>query len=309
MRFNPPPNWPPPPPDWVPDGNWAPDPSWPPPPPGWQLWVDDSAPLYPPQAPWGYPPQWPPQRPPRSALRKTMWIALAVTAAVIVAVAAVFAVGAGGKSTSASRKADITHLTRDLLVDKSAFPDYTDARRSSGVGSNAGKASALADLSIEPQECADLYGYTKSATQTAYAAVSKVDRSGPRSLEVNLAITPDRLNLKEYLKNCQSFTASLKLAGRTVTFKAGLEPLDVSGVPPWAIATVMKSSGKPFRGIPLTISLTTATISGYYRGVLVVAGYNQLGHRGKKSASIDADDANDLVRLFNAQVQKLEAAP
>src|SRR5579863_10003128 len=36
MRFNPPPNWPPPP------AGWQPDPSWPPEPPGWQLWVDDT---------------------------------------------------------------------------------------------------------------------------------------------------------------------------------------------------------------------------------------------------------------------------
>jgi Domain of unknown function (DUF4190)/Septum formation len=44
LRFNPPPNWPPPPPGFVPPPRWQPDPSWPPPPPGWQVWVDDSLP-------------------------------------------------------------------------------------------------------------------------------------------------------------------------------------------------------------------------------------------------------------------------
>src|SRR5215472_2164435 len=45
LRFNPPPNWPPPPPGFVPPPRWQPDPAWPPPPPGWQLWVpDDSVP-------------------------------------------------------------------------------------------------------------------------------------------------------------------------------------------------------------------------------------------------------------------------
>lgn len=39
LRFNPPPGWPTPPPDWVPDENWKPDPSWPQVPPGWQLWT------------------------------------------------------------------------------------------------------------------------------------------------------------------------------------------------------------------------------------------------------------------------------
>lgn len=41
MRFNPPPNWPPPPDGWIPSPDWTPDPSWPPPPSGWQLWIDD----------------------------------------------------------------------------------------------------------------------------------------------------------------------------------------------------------------------------------------------------------------------------
>jgi Domain of unknown function (DUF4190)/Septum formation len=41
LRFNPPPNWPPPPPGFVPPPRWQPDPAWPAPPPGWQLWVPD----------------------------------------------------------------------------------------------------------------------------------------------------------------------------------------------------------------------------------------------------------------------------
>ena len=41
VRFNPPPNWPPPPAGWTPPANWQPDPGWPPAPAGWTLWVDD----------------------------------------------------------------------------------------------------------------------------------------------------------------------------------------------------------------------------------------------------------------------------
>lgn len=44
LRFNPPPNWPPPPAGFEPGPVWRPDPSWPPAPPGWQLWVDDGEP-------------------------------------------------------------------------------------------------------------------------------------------------------------------------------------------------------------------------------------------------------------------------
>jgi len=42
VRFNPPPNWPPPPAGWAPPANWQPDPGWPPAPAGWTLWVDDN---------------------------------------------------------------------------------------------------------------------------------------------------------------------------------------------------------------------------------------------------------------------------
>lgn len=302
MRFNPPPNWPPPPPGWAPDGNWSPDPSWPPPPPGWPLWIDDFGQPYPMQPPTAS----------RAGLRKTLWIALAAGTAAVIAVVAVFAAGVGGVATDAagnhSAKADITELTRDLLVDKSAFPDVGDAKRSSGVGSPS-KTSGSPDLSIDPQECAEFYGDSKSTTQTAYATMSTLDRTGPHSLEVRLSLSPQRLELADYLTRCRSFTASLKLGGRAVTFEASLAPLQVSGVPPWALATVMKSSGKPFRGIPLTISLTSGTISGYYRGVLVVARSTQFNPRGQAGDPLDSEATNDLVRLFNAEVDKLEAAP
>jgi hypothetical protein len=314
MRFNPPPNWPPPPPGWVPDSNWTPDPSWPPAPPGWQFWVDDSAPHYPYQVPPGYPPHWPPPAPSRSASRKALWIALVAVAVVIVVVGAVFAFGHAGGPTSAaggetSKKPDITQLTRDLLVDKSAFPESGRGKRSSGLGGNDGKASGMSNLSVDPQECADFYGYSKSATQTAFATVSTLDSSGPHSLEVHLAITPDRKNLKEDLKKCQSFTVSLELARRTVTFDAKLEPLEAPGAPPWAVAAVMNSSSSPFPGLPISMSVTSGTISGYYRGVLVVAAYNKFNRRSKDNASIDSDDVNDLVKLFDAQIETLENAP
>ncbi|WP_456845465.1 LppU/SCO3897 family protein [Cellulomonas sp. P5_C6] len=45
MKFNPPPNWPPPPEGFTPEPGWTPDPMLPAPPPGWQLWVEDSVPL------------------------------------------------------------------------------------------------------------------------------------------------------------------------------------------------------------------------------------------------------------------------
>jgi hypothetical protein len=81
LRFNPPPNWPPPPPGFVPPPRWQPDPDWPPPPPGWRLWVPDDTvaerparPRVPPRPPefagqagpgaGGTGPAWPGREPP-----------------------------------------------------------------------------------------------------------------------------------------------------------------------------------------------------------------------------------------------------
>jgi hypothetical protein len=44
QTYKPPPNWPKPPPDWVPEPGWQPDPSWGPAPYGWKLWEDDDPP-------------------------------------------------------------------------------------------------------------------------------------------------------------------------------------------------------------------------------------------------------------------------
>ena len=70
MRFNPPPNWPPPQEGWVPSPGWTPDSSWPPPPPGWQLWIDDEA----------------SGRPPGGRTPRKVVIGLCVAAAVIVGI-------------------------------------------------------------------------------------------------------------------------------------------------------------------------------------------------------------------------------
>jgi hypothetical protein len=257
------------------------------------LWVDDSA-------------------PPSPQPRKALWTALVLVAVAILVVGSVFAVSAvrratGAGETKVSAKPDITQLTRDLLVDKSAFPEFDGGKRSSGLGT--GKGSGMSNLSIDPQECADLYGYSKSATQAAYATVSKLGRGGLRSMEVHLAITPDQPNLKDDLEKCRSFTVSSEIAGRTMTVETQLDPLEAPGAPPWAVATEMKSSSSPLAGIPISLSVTTDSISGYYRGVLVVTGYHQFNRRTEDSDTVGSDAVNDLVKLFNAQVEKLEAAP
>jgi hypothetical protein len=236
-----------------------------------------------------------------------------LAAAVIAALVGVVAVlGLAARTTQAgdqkpSRKPDITVLTRDLLVDKSAFPQFPGGKWSSTVTGAGGKRSPESKLTTSPPECADLYGDPKAATQSAAVTVSNVRSGGPRSMGVHLTITPEQRNVKDYLDKCQSFTQSFEVSGRTVNVDVQLDPLDVDDVPPWAVATVMTSSGPT--DVPISLSSAAATISGYYRGVFVVAGTDQIKLRSKETASIDAGTADDLVKLFNAQVEKLEAAP
>lgn len=300
MRFNPPPNWPPPPPGFAPDGNWAPDPSWPPPPPGWQLWVDDSGAQPPPGHP--VPSQWP-QQPPRS--RKVLWVALATAAVVAVAVAAFFVIV--DRSEKGSRKPDITALTPDLLVDRSVFPEITGGKWRSGVDKGTGGEPSMSNLTIEPPECGDFFGDSARAEQTAVATLSELRAGRLRSIGVHLFITRERLSVQDYLKNCRSFTQSFRIPGRAVTTDVQLEPFHAEGVPPWAAAATMTSSSSATLRVP--VGVTATMIFGYRRGVLVIASNNEVNLRPKDNTTADTGVTGDLVKLFNAQVEKLEAVP
>ncbi|BBX24425.1 hypothetical protein MTER_38360 [Mycolicibacter terrae] len=311
MRFNPPPNWPPAPPGWAPDADWAPDPTWPPPPPGWQLWVDDfgqgaAAPVpYPP-----YGPPWPMPAPDHGhRQRKVLWLSLAAAAAAVVVVVGLV-LGFGGRLTAEekpSRKPDITELTSEMLVDRASFPDSSGGKWISGVNSAGDSPSEMPNLTVDPPECADFYSSPQSASQTATATLAQLQPGGLHSMRVRLALTPDRPNLKAVLDKCQSFKQTFESGGRSVTTDIQLSPLDAEGVPPWAVATVITSSSKA--AIRLPIAITASTISGYYRGVLVVATSNEIGLRTEQDEADDAANAEALVKLFNTQIEKLEAAP
>lgn len=303
MRFNPPPNWPPPPPGWAPDANWAPDPTWPPPPPGWQLWVDDGLGT----PPGAYPPAGVPWPVPESKARSrtVLWLSLAAAAVVVVVVAGLLSVG--GRLTAEdkpSRKPDITELTSGMLVERASFPDPTGGKWISGVNSAGDAPSEMPNLTVDPPECADFYSSPDSATQTATATLAKLQPGGLHSMRVRLALTPDHPDLKRFVEKCQTFTQTFESGGRSVTTDIQMETLDVDGVPPWAVATVISSASKTQLRLP--ISITAATISGYYRGVLVIATSNDIGLR-RDNDSEDTTHAEDLVQLFNTQIEKLEA--
>ena len=308
MRFNPPPNWPPAPPGWAPDANWAPDPTWPPPPPGWQLWVDDTGHG---AVPGGYPQYgapWPAPVPAPPSSRKVLWLSLGAAAVAIALVVGVVLSFGGGLSAEEkpSGKPDITDLTSEMLLERASFPDPSGGKWISGVNSAGDTPSDMPNLTVDPPECADFYSSPSSATQTATATLAKLQPGGLHTMRVRLALTPDHPNLKRYVEKCQTFTQTFEQGGRSVSTDIQLDPLEADGVPPWAVATVITSAGKAAGRLP--ISITASTISGYYRGVLVVATSNEIGLRMENDGSDDAAHAADLVKLFNTQIEKLEAA-
>ncbi|ORV54102.1 hypothetical protein AWC02_01245 [Mycolicibacter engbaekii] len=306
MRFNPPPTWPPPPPGWAPDANWAPDPTWPPPPPGWQLWVQDE----PGMPPGGVPPYgapWPMPGPPEPKSRRLLWLSLGGVAVVVIAGLVLVLGGRFAAEEKPSRKPDITNLSSEMLVERSAFPDPSGGKWISGVDSAGDTPSDMPNLTVDPPECADFYSSPASATQTATATLAKFQPGGLHTMRVRLALTPDHPNLKRFVEKCKTFTQTFEQGGRSVTTDIQLEPLEADGVPPWAVATVITSASKATVRLP--ISITASTISGYYRGVLVVATSNDIGLRPDADDSGDATHAEELVRLFNTQIEKLEAAP
>lgn len=254
--------------------------------------------------------QWPEQPPVVPASRKWLWLALGVPAVVLIAVAALV-LGLTGRLSAEerpSKKPDIKELTGTMLVDRSAFPDVTGGKWISGVNSAGTEGSEASNLKIDPPECGDLYGDAKAASQTATATLAKLQSGGLRSLRMRLAITPEHRNIKDYLQKCQTFTQTAEAAGRSVTTEIRVQPLDAAGVPPWAVGSVMTSSSATRIRLPLGV--TAATISGYYRGVLVVASSNEIRIGAKQDpATVAPETADQLVKLFNAQVEKLEAAP
>lgn len=110
LRFNPPPNWPPPPAGWAPSPGWQPDPAWGPPPPGWALWIDDG--------------------PARAAVpNRTLLLTGAALAALVVFIAGV-GIGAAGDSNSptqanAALAAPTTTVTTTTEATVTAKPRVT----------------------------------------------------------------------------------------------------------------------------------------------------------------------------------------
>jgi hypothetical protein len=174
-----------------------------------------------------------------------------------------------------TRKRDITDLTVAMLLPESDFPSLADAEF---VGEPiAADAEFDVDPSdVDPAECFYMVEYPH-AKQTTSKSVTNDDEGFTVKLRINDDDWPD---LKEILAECDS---------RTVTFAdmAGtVRAMNLPELPDWAVAIAVDTDEVRF-----------AYASGYYRGVQVDA-----EHFGSKHTKSDLDE---LVRMFNAQVDRL----
>ncbi|ODR05071.1 hypothetical protein BHQ15_16275 [Mycolicibacillus koreensis] len=288
MRFNPPPNWPPAPPGWTPEPGWQPDPAWGPPPPGWPLWVPDTA-------------------TPARRTTTALWIGLGAAVLVVaVAITAVLLTRGSGPATTAgppgsptptsgdpAEEPPITTLSTSLLVDRSAFPDLGPDAEWSSSQPEPSDASGDSSVSVTPSECKDfLNDHSYTSDVHARLGVSQT----PEEVLVSLQLGSKKLDVADYVDKCARATATSD--DRTMT--VAIHPLDLTGLPSWATGYSVDIRAENARN---TMDASARVITGYYRAVKVEVESNSLG----SGPSSVADD--DLVDLFNAQVDKLAAAP
>jgi hypothetical protein len=198
-----------------------------------------------------------------------------VTALAIAIVVVLVVANIGNKKSS---RPDITELTSEMLVDRSSFPAMDDAQWSSVVTPSTSTSNPV---ETRPPECAPIVAEIH-ATQGGEASLA----STAAALSLHLLVTPDRPDLKGIIPKCGTII-NARYAGAVTTM-----PRNLAGLPQWASALDMTS--------PTSTSLMAI---GLYRGVLIRCYY--AGNGGETSSS---EFANAIVKIFNDQVAKLEAA-
>ena len=105
---------------------------------------------------------------------------------------------------------------------------------------------------------------------------------------VSIALLTDRPDFESVVTKCGTFRVGR--VPNTVTQRS------LPGLPKWATAIQLTTSAAP--------DVTELDVLGYYRGVFVHA-------RCRKNAAADPsqEDIASLVKIFNDQVARLEAAP
>ncbi|HZQ31632.1 MAG TPA: hypothetical protein VFB19_07840 [Mycobacterium sp.] len=224
-----------------------------------------------------YPIAYPPLPEPPRKSTKSFWIACGAAAVFLLAVIGLIVVVTVVPHSTRSAKPDITQLTDQMLVGRSSFPDMAGAQWQSGIRN----PDDMPELRTRPDECSALSG---PLHPTQMASASLTAESGT-SMHINISLTSERPDLKQVVKDC----GTVKLVGIPVTITT--KPRDLSGVPDWATAVEIRSG-----------SVSSVAVLGFVRGVHVRAAYLANG------TALKSDQLTDLVKLFNDEVAKLQAA-
>jgi hypothetical protein len=184
---------------------------------------------------------------------------------------------------SETQKPEFTQVTTSMFVDRSALPDSSAMEYAAPTIGNEpqGKTDP-----VDPAECGPAY-WGPPFSQMGSVGWSTMKPAGTsregRDIRLFLAVAAERPDMKALLAKCE--TVRYKNVTTTVA------PMDLADLPSWAVATVIKVPGA-----------TGAGVIGLYRGLYISESFWQL-----PEADPSADDKTALVKLFNAQVSKLEA--
>jgi hypothetical protein len=209
-------------------------------------------------------------------------VPIAALAAVLVAVSVTAVVVLVGAGTASGPKADISHLTPDMLLDKADVPSLTGGSWVRQVRDVHGP-SGPDPLKVTPPECASPMNKGARQIGSAQWTTGGKDSYG---LTLGVPTTSDHASLSRWVDSCSAFG----LAGVTT---GSVRPLALSGVPDWAVAYTLTIGVSPH-------ALNNAGIIGVYRGVVINAFYSF-------GATPDPTLRDGLPKIFNAEVAKLDA--
>lgn len=161
------------------------------------------------------------------------------------------------------------------------------------------------DIVVTPPECADIVDAPRSTTAAIGRKVSTFTTDHRRSFASQLAIGPERVALRKLIGSCGTFEITNTGTGGFQSLTATVTPLQVSGLPDWAVAYTMELTD-PDSGMLMVM----ATAASYCRGILVDAiSADDVATGDNAADQVGADVAEDLLRLLTAQVDTIETAP
>ncbi|WP_155826829.1 hypothetical protein [Jongsikchunia kroppenstedtii] len=263
-----------------------------------------------PPAPGGYP-GYPPNQPPPDG--KTKWLIGAGVAVVVIVVAAVVGMWAGGVfGSDGDGKPMPSAKARELVIGQSEFPTVSDGRFriSSSDPSSATSSRHRTDEDIkesyDPSECEAIGQPGRSQADTAdQASAVLTDQSGDSDspttyrAAVEKATDPIFADFDKLLTTCRTFTntMSINLSGRTSTYSYQMttKRLSASGV------------DGDYLGIEVT-SKESDSGATYHARMLFGTARGMSFMVGSSGKSLEPSVNADLVKMFNAQREKINQA-